>query len=283
MLDAGCRLKSFYAPEDDLAAAYSKAFPRRAARRRRARDPRGCGDQARHRRRHSGRPRADGGARHAARQGRDARQAGRDDARAARRASPRAGRDRAHPLDPLFRALHAARDHRRRRAGEGGRDRPRAADDRPRAAQDRQLCAPRLVLEPRADRRHPLRHRLASGRAVPVLHRRGEGRGRRRATSPISITRKRRSSRILGRSCSLPTAPRASSASTGSRRTASRSGATGGSSSSARRARSSSGNTSTSPGGRAATISSSSTARARATSIAPARRSSMASSFATTS
>jgi predicted dehydrogenase len=27
MLDAGCRLKSFYAPEDDLAAAYSKAFP----------------------------------------------------------------------------------------------------------------------------------------------------------------------------------------------------------------------------------------------------------------
>jgi predicted dehydrogenase len=27
MLDAGCRLKSFYAPEDDLAAAYAKAFP----------------------------------------------------------------------------------------------------------------------------------------------------------------------------------------------------------------------------------------------------------------
>jgi predicted dehydrogenase len=27
MLDAGCRLKAFYAPEDDLAAAYSKAFP----------------------------------------------------------------------------------------------------------------------------------------------------------------------------------------------------------------------------------------------------------------
>ena len=27
MLDAGCRLKSFFAPEDDLAAAYSKAFP----------------------------------------------------------------------------------------------------------------------------------------------------------------------------------------------------------------------------------------------------------------
>jgi predicted dehydrogenase len=27
MLDAGCRLKSFYAPEDHLAAAYSKAFP----------------------------------------------------------------------------------------------------------------------------------------------------------------------------------------------------------------------------------------------------------------
>jgi predicted dehydrogenase len=27
MLDAGCRLKSFFAPEDDLAAAYSAAFP----------------------------------------------------------------------------------------------------------------------------------------------------------------------------------------------------------------------------------------------------------------
>jgi predicted dehydrogenase len=27
MLDAGCRIKSFHAPEDDLAAAYSKAFP----------------------------------------------------------------------------------------------------------------------------------------------------------------------------------------------------------------------------------------------------------------
>jgi predicted dehydrogenase len=27
MVDAGCRLKAFYAPEDDLAAAYQKAFP----------------------------------------------------------------------------------------------------------------------------------------------------------------------------------------------------------------------------------------------------------------
>jgi predicted dehydrogenase len=27
VLDAGCRLKSFYAPEDDLAAAYAKAYP----------------------------------------------------------------------------------------------------------------------------------------------------------------------------------------------------------------------------------------------------------------
>lgn len=30
MLDAGCRLKAFYAPEDDLAAAYAKAFPQAA-------------------------------------------------------------------------------------------------------------------------------------------------------------------------------------------------------------------------------------------------------------
>ena len=72
-----------------------------------------------------------------------------------------------------------------------------------------------------------------------------------------------------------------SSASTGSRRTACPSGATGGSSSWARRGRSSFGNTSTSPGGRAAIISSSSIRRARATSIAPGRRSFMASSFAT--
>jgi predicted dehydrogenase len=30
MLDAGCRLKSFYAPEDDLSSAYTKAFPQAA-------------------------------------------------------------------------------------------------------------------------------------------------------------------------------------------------------------------------------------------------------------
>ena len=81
-------------------------------------------------------------------------------------------------------------DRRRRRTGQARRDRPRAADDRPRAAQDRQLRAARLVLEPRADRRHPLRHRLAPGRAVPVLHRRERGGGRRRARSRISITPK---------------------------------------------------------------------------------------------
>ena len=64
-----------------------------------------------------------------------------------------------------------------------GRDRPRAADDRPRAAPGRQLRAARLVLEPRADRRHPLRHRLAPGRAVPVLHRRA----RRRRSSASQV------------------------------------------------------------------------------------------------
>ncbi len=40
-----------------------------------------------------------------------------------------------------------------------------------RAAPDRQLSAARLVLPEGPLRRHPDRHRLASGRAVPVLHR----------------------------------------------------------------------------------------------------------------
>ena len=197
MLDAGCRLKSFYRAGGRSRRRLSrKAFPGSEARRRRAGNPRRPRDQARRRRRHPRRARADGGARHAPRQGRDARQAGRDDARAARRAAARAGRDRPHPLDPLFRALHAARHDRRRRPGEGRRDRPRAADDRPRPAPDRQLRAARLVLEPRAHRRHPLRHRLASGRAVPVLHRRREGRDRGEPRSPISTIRRSRSSRI---------------------------------------------------------------------------------------
>ena len=187
MLDAGCRLKSFYRAGGRSRRRLFEGVPGREARRRRARDPRGSGDQARHRRRHPRRPRADGGARHAARQGRDARQAGRDDARAARRAAARAGRDRAHPLDPLFRALHAARDHRRGRAGQGRRDRPRAADDRPRAAQDRQLSrAPTgsgAASGPAASCATSARIRSSSSCSSPARRRPRSW----RATSPISI------------------------------------------------------------------------------------------------
>ena len=45
---------------------------------------------------------------------------------------------------------------------------------------------PRLVLEPRAVRRHPLRHRLAPGRSVPLLHRLDRRRSRAHRRSPTS-------------------------------------------------------------------------------------------------
>ena len=55
--------------------------------------------------------------------------------------------------------------------------------------------ASRVVLRPRALRRHPVRHRLASGGPVPVLHRLDARRSRRVAGRQRATTRSTRRSR----------------------------------------------------------------------------------------
>ena len=83
----------------------------------------------------------------------------------------RPGGDQAHLLDPLQRAPREPGDGACRRAGPGRCDRPRRADDRPRAAPPEREDPAGLVLRSRELRRHPLRHRIAPVRSVPVLHR----------------------------------------------------------------------------------------------------------------
>ena len=139
MLDAGCRLKSFHAPEDDLAAAFSKTYPdaqRVADERAILEDPEirlvvGAGildERA---------PMAVRAMRH----GKDVMldkpgATTLEQLAELRRVQAETGRI----LSILYsRALHPARHGRRRRTGEVGRDRPGAADRRSRSAQGRQL------------------------------------------------------------------------------------------------------------------------------------------------
>ena len=249
MQAAGCRLKAFFAPRGRSRRRILQGVSGRHPRLRRARHPRRPRGQARRRRRHPRRSRADGGARHARRQGRDARQAGRHLARSARRAAPRPGRDRPHLLDLLFRALHAAGDRRRRRPGQGRRHRPRRLDRRSRTAPHRQLPAARLVLSEGPLWRHPVRHRLAPGRAVPVLHRQHQGRGGVEPGRQFRQSRHARAGRLRPDGARPPTMPPATSASTGSRPTSCPPGATAACSWSAPRAPSNCANMSTSPAG----------------------------------
>ena len=76
LLGAGCRLKAFHAPEDDLAAAFAKVYPqaRRVADEREILDGSGGADGGG--RGHPRRPGGDGAQGHARRQGRDGGQAG---------------------------------------------------------------------------------------------------------------------------------------------------------------------------------------------------------------
>ena len=212
-------------------------------------DPRGPVDQARGERRDPERARA---ARHrgdAARQGLHGRQAGHDDARAAGGGAQGAGGDEADLLDPLQRAAREQGDGQGRRAGEGGRDRQGDPDHRARSAPHEPGDAARLVLREGALRRHPLRHRLAPVRPVPVLHRLDEGRDRRRRRSATCTIPQYPGPRGLRRRhAARQRRHRATSAWTGSRRTASTPGATGGSRSSAPTASSRSARTWTSAG-----------------------------------
>ena len=108
----------------------------------------------------------------ARRQGRDGRQAGRARPRPI---SPRSSRTAAETgrivLGLLLRALRrAGRGTRRTKLVADGCDRPGRADRRPRAASAQPRHPTGLVLRPAGLRRHPQRHRLASDRPVPVLH-----------------------------------------------------------------------------------------------------------------
>ena len=87
---------------------------------------------------------------------------------------------------------------------------------------------PGVVLRAGAIRRHPLRHRVAPGRSVPVLHRLDEGGGggvAGRQPAPPAVPGPRG---LRRRAACAATAAPATSASTGSRRTAWPPGATAG-------------------------------------------------------
>ena len=108
---------------------------------------------------------------------------------AAGRGAPGAGRDQAHLLDHVQRAVREPRDRQGRRA----RARPgRSARWSRRSASGRIAMTPKTrpawFFDKRALRRHPVRHRLAPGRPVPVLHRLDARRGRRRRRSATCIT-----------------------------------------------------------------------------------------------
>ena len=278
MIEAGCRLKSFHAPEDDLAAAYGAKHipvPRASPTRREIlEDPEirlvlGAGILA---------DRAPMAVR-AMRHGKDV-------------MLDKPGATTLAQLDELRRTQAETgrilsilySEHYTQRATVAAGDLVKAgAIGRvlqtvgPRAAPPRQLRPAGLVLEARAHRRHPDRHRLAPGRAVPFLHRQRHGRDRRQPGRQFRASGDARVRGFRRHRCSVPPTRRATSASTGSRRTGCRPGATAGCSSSAPKARSSSGNTSTSPAARAAIICSSSTGRELATSTARRPRSPMAS------
>ena len=171
MLRAGCRLTAFYAAEDELAAELRPGLSACHAGRRRARDPGRPRHPARGRRRHPRRARADGAARHARRQGRHARQARLHLAAQLAELRAGSGRHRPHLLDLLLRALPAARDRRGLPAGRRRRDRSGVPHHRPRPPPARpSQHGPTGSGTPPAMARS-CRHRLASVRAVPLLHR----------------------------------------------------------------------------------------------------------------
>ena len=87
--------------------------------------------------------------------------------------------------------------------------------------------------------RHPVRHRLASGGAVPVLHRRHRSRGRLQPGRQLRQPGHARARGFRRHAAAQPGTPRATSGSTGSRPTASAPGATAASRSWARTATSS--------------------------------------------
>ena len=102
-------------------------------------------------------------------------------------------------------------------ARQGRRDRPGRPDHRPRPAPHQPADTAGVVLRQGAVRRHPLRHRVAPGRSVPLLHRLDRAPTSSPRRSATSTTRSIRPSRTSATSCCAATAAPATSASTGSR------------------------------------------------------------------
>ena len=181
VIRGGGELVSFFAIEPDLIAALQQAVSAGAPRPQSARDPRRLLDRARGQRLDCKGARAAGHRSHAPRQGLHGRQAWHHHARPTGRSPEGPGRDQAHLLDSLQRTPREPRHRARRRAGEGRRDRQGRADHRAGAAPHEPEDSAGVVLRPRQLRRHPVRHRVAPVRPVPVLHRVDRGRGRRLA------------------------------------------------------------------------------------------------------
>ena len=135
--------------------------------------------------------------RHEGRQGLSRRQARHHLAQAARRRAQGREGNRPQVRHHVFRAPRSALRRVRRRTHQARRHRPRGADREPRAASRERAQPARLVLRQGALRRHPLRHRLAPGRSIPLLHQQHQGARsspRRPATSPIRSIRSSKTS-----------------------------------------------------------------------------------------
>ena len=149
------------------------------------------------------------------------RQARRDECRTARRrCAPRTRKPARQYTRPVLRTAHqrrrwCARTTSSRRAGSA-----RVAHRRARAAHAEPEAAARVVLRPRAVRRHPRRHRLAPGRPVPRFT--GRAPAPRCSVDGPRPSGASRASRCSASCCSRPTARPATPASTTSRPAASR-------------------------------------------------------------
>ena len=198
VLRGGGELVAVYAKEPDLLAAFTKRFPQAKVARASTRSSRTSRRAARAERRDPGRARAARHPRDAARQGLHGRQAGHH---LARRSWPRCARCRPQ-TKRIYSIMYSERFENRATVKAGELVKAGAIG---KVVQTIGLGphrintedAPGVVLRRRALRRHPVRHRLAPGRPVPVLHRLDARRGRRvagRQRAPPAVPRASRTS-----------------------------------------------------------------------------------------
>ena len=229
VIRGGGELVSMFAKEPDLTAAFVKRFPQVEGRSQRGRDSRGQVDSAGGQRFHPRRAGAARRSRDEARQGLHGRQAGHHDARAAGR-----GASRSRPRrGASTRSCTASGSRTARRSEPGSWSRPapsvrscRRSDSGPHRMSIK--TRPAWFFERPRYRRHPLRHRVAPGGPVPVLHRLDAGPGRCRRRSATCTIRSIPGFEDFGDMTVRGDRGPATSAWTGSRPMAWRPGATGG-------------------------------------------------------